>query len=267
MKGSHDVRWRALRRELGALDDGVRRRLAQALEAASQLGCWIELLRGALEEAAGTDLDAVPDGLAVPAGEEWRRARRTLEGFAARDAPAFRRLGRALREEAVDPAPEEARFLAASGLLDEDPPFAERLQRYLEPFDHPGRLGELTLALQYLTEAYPIEQLEIGRRTRLRRGLAEAVASVRLEEDFHHLVARIAAGIGLDYRPVPYYRSRLDESRHAFVRQQVSPISLTERVGFAAAADPSVIVRLARPFFFSSANHVYYSGHAHVARG
>lgn len=267
MKRGLALRWRCLRRELDALDDGERRRLADALEATSQLGCWIELLRGALQEAAGFDLDAVSAELAGPAGEEWRRARRVLEGFAARDAPALRRLWKALGQDDADPTPCEAEFLAGSGLLAAAPPFAERLQRYLEPFDLPGRLGELTLALQYLTEAYPVEQLERGRRARLRRGLAEAVASVRLEEDFHRLVARIAAGIGLDYRPVPYYKSRLDESRHAFVRQQVSPISLTERVGFAAAADPSVIVRLSRPFFFQSSNQVYYAGHAHVARG
>ncbi len=267
MKRGLALRWRRLRRELDALDGGERRRLADALDAASQLGCWIELLGSALREAAEADLEAVPAELAAPAGEEWRHARKVLEDFSTRDAPAFRRLGKALRQEAAVPAPCEAAFLAGSGLLDREPPFAARLQRYLEPFDHPGRLGELTLALQYLTEAYPIEQLEPCRRSRLRRRLAEAVASVRLDEDFHRLVADVAAPIGLDYRPVPYYKSRLDQSRHAFVRQQVSPISLTERVGFAAAADPSVIVRLSRPFFFQSSNHVYYAGHAHVARG
>ena len=138
---------------------------------------------------------------------------------------------------------------------------------YLEPFDHTGRLGEVTLALQYLLEAYPVEQLEPERRSLLRQGMAEAAGSIRLSGDFHDLVGRVAAGVGLDYRAVSYYKSRLDQSAYAFVRQQVSPISLTERVGFAAATDPSVIVRLERPFFFQSANNVYYAGHAHVARG
>ena len=88
-----------------------------------------------------------------------------------------------------------------------------------------------------------------------------------LEEDFHRLVAQVAAGVGLRYRPVPYYKSRTDQSEYAFVRQQVSPISLSERVGFKATTEKETIVRLGRPFFAQVDTGIYYSGHAHVARG
>lgn len=257
----------ALQEDLLRLEESERRLLADGLEAMSELGHWIELLWPVLREASGRDLDSVASGLPLPAAEEWRRAREILEEFSHRDAVAARRILHRLSDEGRDTAGVTADFLDCSGRIGRGLTFPERLKRYLEPFDHTGRLGRVTLALQYLLEAYPVEQLEPDRRTFLRHTMAEAAGSVRLAEDFHILIARIAAGVGLDYRAVSYYKGRLDQSEYAFVRGQVSPISLTERVGFAAATDPAVIVRLERPFFFHGANHVYYAGHAHVARG
>ena len=113
----------------------------------------------------------------------------------------------------------------------------------------------------------PAIHLPKGRGTQLRRRVAEAAGRVSLEDDFHRLVQAVAAGIGLRYRPVIYYKSRIDQKEFSFARQQVSPIHLTDRVGFAATTEPSVVVRLKRPFFFQLSNDLYYAGHAHVARG
>ncbi len=260
---------KSFRAEVETLGGADRRQLIEALEAISRLGYWIELLWPVLQEASGSRLDTVPSYLPEPASEEWRSAQRTLSRFVDSDAAAARRLLHMLASNNGDAPPSvaDASFLERSGLLEAGRDLPERLKRYLEPFDHLGRLGEVTLALQYLVEAYPVEQLSGDQRSRLRNELTDAVRSVRLEDDFHRLVAAAASGIGLSYRPVSYYKSRIDESEYAFVRQQVSPISLTDRVGFAATTDPTVIVRLERPFFFQANSNVYYAGHAHVARG
>ncbi len=258
--------------ELAELPDGEREPLATALEAAGQLGDWIDRLLPVLDAASG-DLESIPQNLPDPAAGEWRRAAQSLGTFSRSDATALRQLagmvlptGRGRRSDPAADAPEVA-FLEQAGLLAGERSLAERLKRYLAPFDHLGRLGEVTLALQYLVEAYPIEQLSKERRSRLRKELVEIQTGTGQEEDFHPLVARIAAGVGLRYRPVRYYKSRADQSDYAFVRQQVSPISLSERVGFEATADKTLIVRLQRPFYFQRSSGIYYAGHAHVARG
>ncbi len=249
-----------LRCEIGELEPEERQRLGAALEAAGRLGDWIDRLWLPLEKRVLPDLPET-------ANREWRQAEQTLRRFAL-EAVTLRRLARmaAGAPGGTPPSAAETAWLDDSGLLGRRP-LPERLQRYLEPFDHPGRLGEVTLALQYLLEAYPVEQLPADGRSELHRELGSALRDARLEEDFHRLVETAAAGIGLRYRPLCYYKSRIDHRDCAFARQQVSPISLTERVGFAAATEPTVIVRLERPFFFQLDSGVYYAGHAHVARG
>ena len=261
---------RRLCREIAGLPDDERRPLTATIDAAGRLGEWIERLCPLLQTSCDAGQrtqrgrDEATARLPEAAAGEWRQAVRTLRAFSRSDATALRRLSGAGADD--PPGLADTRFLEGAGLLADDRPVTERLKRYLEPFDHPGRLGEVTLALQYLIEAYPIEQLPRDRRARWRRELSEVQSTAGEDEDFHRLVARIAAGIGLRYRPVPYYRSRTDQSEYAFVRQQVSPISLSERVGFEATADKEVIVRLERPFFFQLETDIYYAGHAHVAR-
>ena len=257
-----------LGRELDDLADDQRRPLAAALEAAGRLGEWIEHLWPVMRAAAGHDVEAIPDHLPDPAAGEWRRSARTLRAFSDSGAATLRRLARGSCGARGNGSTlnSEVAFLEEAGLLTGERPLAERLKRYLEPFDHVGRLGEVTLALQYLVEAYPIEQLSRDQRSRFRRALSKVHRGTDLGEDFHDLVAQVAAGVSLRYRPVRYYKSRTDQSETAFVRQQVSPISLSERVGFEATADKEVIVRLARPFFFQQGSGIYYAGHAHVAR-
>lgn len=214
------------------------------VEAAGRLSTWITRLKPVLQRVTGEEPEGLPSQLPEPAGREWKEAWSTLRQFEDQDLPDLKRL-----------------VLSCDG---ED--LEESLRRHLEPFDHAGRLGQVTLALQYLLEAFPVEQLSSEKRNELRRELHRAVCDAGLEEDFHALVGAVASGIGLEYRPVSYYRSRLDEANLAFVRQQVSPISLSDRVGFAATAEPSVVVRLGRPFFYQAKSNVYYAGHAHVAR-
>ncbi len=255
-----------LRREIVELAGGERRRLAAGLAAASQLGEWIECLWPVLETAAGRDAHAT--ALPGPAAAECRSADRILRDYCRCDAGALRHLGRLVNGDSGNGSrPAAAGFFERSGLIAGERPLPERLRRYLEPFDHLGRLGEVTLALQYLLEAFPVEQLSRDQRSRLRRKLVAAVRDAGLEPDFHLLVTRIAAGVGLRYRPVRYYQSRTDQSEYAFVRQQVSPISLSERVGYDATAERQVIVRLERPFFAQMSSDIYHAGHAHVARG
>ncbi len=258
---------RRLGSELAELTGDERRPLT-AFEAAGRLGDWIDRLWPALQDAAGLDVESIAGSLPEPAAAEWCQATRTLKAFSGPEAAAFRRLDRWASGAATSdrpPEPLELAFLEETGLLAGERPLAERLRRYLEPFDHLGRLGEITLALQYLLEAFPIEQLSKDQRSQIRHGLSQA--DLGADGDFHLLVARIAGGVGLRYRPVRYYKSRTDQSDCAFVRQQVSPISLSERVGFEATADKATIVRLGRPFFFQLDTGIYYAGHAHVARG
>ncbi len=280
-----------LEREIAALAGSERRRLAAGLEAAGQLGDWIDRLWPVLESAAGRGTSAIAAGLSPAAAGEWRSAEQALRGFCRLDTAALRRLGRRIasagngtgtgsglegapagglgcpERSAPEAAVPNGGFLESAGLLAGERPLTERLRRYLEPFDHLGRLGEVILALQYLLEAYPVEQLPRDRRSRLRRELAATLRRAGLEPDFHRLVTRIAAGVGLRYRPVRYYRSRTDQSEYAFVRQQVSPISLSARVGFDATTEREVIVRLERPFFAQMSTDIYHAGHACVARG
>ena len=254
-------------RELAELPEEEHGPLSAALEAAGQLGDWIDRLWPALQTVVG-DLEALPRSLPDPAADEWRQAIRALETFSRIDAAALRQLHRGphdSRQVPLDGA--ETAFFEQVGLFADDRPLAERMKRYLAPFDHLGRLGEVTLALQYLVEAYPIEQLAKDQRSRLRQALAEVHRPTDCEQDFHSLIARIAAGVGLRYRPVRYYKSRTDQSDYAFVRQQISPISLSERVGFEATTEKTIIVRLGRPFFFQLSSDIYYAGHARVARG
>ncbi len=253
--------------ELAELPAEEHEPLVAMLEAAGQLGDWIDRLWPALQAVVG-DLESLPRSLPDSAANEWRQATRSLETFSRIDAAALRWLGRGpldSRDSSLDSS--ENVFFEQAGLLENERPPAERLKRYLAPFDHLGRLGEVTLALQYLVEAYPIEQLAKEQRAQLRQELAEAYRPPGCEEDFHSLIARIAAGVGLRYRPVRYYKSRTDQSDYAFVRQQISPISLSERVGFEATTEKTIIVRLERPFFFQLSSGIYYAGHARVARG
>ena len=117
-------------------------------------------------------------------------------------------------------------------------------------------------ALQYLYEAFPIEQLQPAEHKALRTGLATAMAAADLPADPHLLIAGLAAGLGLDYRPVPYYRARLDQPELAFIGRHLATVALSARVGYDAGTEPGVVVRLAQPFLFDAATGEYRIGQA-----
>lgn len=254
---------RALHSEL--LDHPPDERLpwADAFAAAGRLVQWSQHLAATL--APGQSPEIIAATLPEAAAAEWLHSHAVLTQFASRDAMVLGRLA-ALLDSEIPNALAEDRYLEGTGLLESTLPFSARLKRYLEPFDHAGRLTELTLALQYLVEAYPIEQMSPDERAEFRARLRASLDHGHLDEDFHTLVAQLARGAGLLYRPVVYYKGRIDQTAYAFVRQQVSPISLSGRVGFDATTEPTVVVRLRRPFFFHLDSDVYYAGHAHVAR-
>ncbi len=261
--------YRQLGDELADLPAPERERTVDALEAAGRLGYLVDQLWPALRAASGKDLRAVAESLPEQAREEWQTAYDELRHFAAVDAVVCRRLVRAVAGDGAlgpdPPSPAEGVFLERSGWLDRSASLPARLRAFFEPYERIGRLGRVTLALQFLLEAYPIEQLEVEARDALDAELARRLEETDLPQP-HRLVAALASGLGLRYRPVALYKTRLDQPGNEFLRRQVSAISLSERVGFAATADAKTVVRLQRPFF-DGEDGVYYAGHAHIARG
>ncbi len=254
--------WDVFTQELEGLDAAERKRVDQTLLAASDLGRWIDLLRPLLD-----DLDhdlaapAMPRNLPPPARKEWDRSYEAVRGFAARDAAVCRR-------PVPDADPKTvADLLQEAGWLDQSLPVGERLRRHLAPPDERGRLDEVTLALQYLLEAFPIEQLEAVERKSLRQELKERLEAARLPGDFHQLIEEAAAGLGLGYRAVRYYQTRISQEGFDFLEKAHSAISLSSRVGFSATTDPGmvVVVRLSRVFLFEEKTGEWVSGHACIA--
>jgi len=236
----------------------------KGVESLGQLGFWIRSIWSALRPL-GTLRDIV-DPLPEVARQEWLGAFRCLRSFELVDAPTFRRLARGIRnEESVTEA--ELSFLRSCGISGTADPVLSRLQTYLICRGEPGRLGEVGLALQYLIEAFPREHIaEKARRGAFEQGLRTILTSASLPTDLHALIASAAEGVGFRYRPVPYYRSRVDDSRFDFIGRLIGAIDLAERVGFVVDLEPYTIVRLDCPFFFVARDGVYYSGRACIAR-
>lgn len=278
--------------EVARLEPGeARETFVRALESLGQLGFWIRCLWSALQQLFGSFREIV-DPLPEPARQEWLGAFRCLRSFELVDAPVFRRVARwngdgflaeadwklldledRMRAHLVRPGDQgivtqaEWAFLESSGLASEKSLLVNRVQSYLIQRGKPGRLGEVCLALQYLVEAFPKEHVGGSRRSEVDQHLRATLTSASLPPDFHSLIRSAAEGTGFIYRPVPYYRSRLDDSHFAFIERSVGAIDLAERIGIAVdLADPYVIVRLDSPFFFAARDDVYYTGRACIAR-
>ncbi len=191
-------------------------------------------------------------------------------GFAARDAAVcWRLLGNtgSEAEPSPDPDPETvADFLQEAGWLDQSLSVGERLRHHLAPPDERGRLNEVALALQYLLEAFPIEHIEvIGERKTFRHELEARLQAARLPVDFHQLMEEAAAGFGLRYRAVRYYKTRIGQEGFDFLEKAHNSISLSRRVGFSAATEQGVVVRLSGIFLLEEKTEVWVSGHAYIA--
>jgi hypothetical protein len=258
------------RRRVRLLPDQEGQDVETVLEAGSRLGYWIEELQAAIVACVQSDAAALARRLPDAAAKEWKEAYGHADRFAQVDAPALRTLARiafGLESDGGATLPATDAFLGSAGWLRKAESLPACLKSHLEPYESMGRLSQVTLALQYLVEAYPHEHLEAGHRTHLQSELSERLRRRGLPEDFHEILQEMAAGIGLEYRPVPYYLSRIDQDEFDFVRRRmVSTISLSERIGVEVTVDPAVIVRLERPFYFVRTSGGYYAGHAHRDR-
>ena len=125
------------------------------------------------------------------------------------------------------------------------------LRRVLEPFDGIGALGRLCLALQYLRKAFVVEQLEFGSTER--DDFTRQFDKCMQGRNFHDLIEVIARGIGLTYRPVPYYTANAEREPFRFVQGRAEYIhdeGLRRLFGFSPGGiAPNTVVRLERPFF------------------
>ncbi len=253
-----------LRAEIEALGSEGREKLEAAFAAGDALGIWINQLWPVISGISGSE---IPQGLIrelpEPAAREWQDSYQELQDFVAGEATVFRCL---IGRSQAEPSSPASDFLEHAGWLDNSPDLRERIRNYLEPYGEAGRLSRITLALQYLVEAYPIEHRSREERKVFRDNLAQALQEAALEIDFHQLLGTIAAGIDLIYRPVRYYSSHYDDPKFDFIKGQIDSISLSERLGFEAKTDPTLIVRLKRPFFFEGGSGIFYAGHALVGR-
>lgn len=243
------------------LPNGRRRALLETCESAAQLGLWIDQLWPALKRAYGAEPEDLFKDLPPPSQKEWRNSYKTLWRFAALEAPVFRHL--AEPSGSLRPSPSEGELLAR--FLDGGDDFHRQIHLYFKPPGEPGRLAEVVLALQYIVEAYPIEHLSLDQWKALRDELAAGAQSSHLQPDFHQLVKSLAATLGLDYRPLCYYSSHYGRSETDFIEDQVSAISLADRLGFIAQTESTLVVRLHEPFLFDSETGSYRSGHALVS--
>ncbi|HEX8320452.1 hypothetical protein [Longimicrobium sp.] len=244
-------------------------RVQEVLVNVDVLARWAEQLWRALLVPAVNDRVA---GLSDAARAEWDQSYRALLHFVVNHAGAYSRLlstmrggpdGRAERPLLVD-----AEVLR--GLDGTNADIAGRLRMQLLPPERLGELDRVVLAIQYLTEAFPLEQLE-----RIRTGLGDSLLAdlqdrlsrAGFAPRFHDLVRGISEPLGLEYRPVVYYQSSIDAPAFRFIDREVSRISLSQRLGYEARpGSETLVVRLERPFFFDAVHKHYYAGFAHVAR-
>lgn len=257
---------------LGAPEQG---QIFSSLEAASRLGYWAQALLGTLERVFKLELS--DQWLPAPAHSEFDQARWRAWTYVAIDAPVFRNLVRMVKEGGVGrpgtgspPALlgyGEGSFLEGAGLIVQNRSLPERLRNFFAPLNQIGRLGEVCLALQYLVEAFPAEQLQPKDRSDLEKELKGALSDRNLPPSFHSLIKEVAVGFGLRYLPVPYHKARLDDPQYKFIGREVTAISLEQRIGHGLSGlDRVVVVRLQRPFLEDDDEHgIYYAGHAHVA--
>lgn len=256
-----------LNREIASLEPASEREsLDRSFNALGQLGLWIQALWGAMR-VWGSFRDIL-EILPEPARQEWLSAFKLLRSFEVVDAVAFRRIARQ-RSGILDSAQvtrAEIDFLKGNGLLSGEKSLKDRLRLYLVPPGEPGHLGQACLALQYLVEAFPIEQIRDRTRyeefsIRLRR----AAETAGWPADFHSLIENAAAGAGLRYAAVPYYDSLVGDSRYRFIKQSIDVVDLVERTGRSLPSlDPKAVVRLLCPFFFQE--ELFYAGRAGIAR-
>lgn len=251
------------REELDALDFAERQGALQAIDATRRLADWVAAVLPVFREIEAGHGLARLDGLPLASRREWIDAHDALRHFAEAEGPIFELLAGedAARDAGVDS------YLAASDLLDARLPLRERLRRHLLAPVPAGRVHGVVLALQYLLEAFPVEHLEPSERRALRAALRERLLQSGVPPRLHALVSELAAGLGLSYREVRYYKSEVGMPGYAFLAHAHDRISLSARVGFEAGTEGRAVVRLAEIFLFESSTGAYYSGRAAIDEG
>ena len=262
--------WSRLSSHWHGLEAREQSRLSQSLTALEQLGEWISCLLPVLEDVEHgrgelPELERLPE----PAREEWRAASGVLRELADVDRVAFHRLRTVLtdptRVSANGRQSPEAEYLEAAGLIDPRDGLSASLRRHLlEPAS--GRLQATVRALQYLIEAFPIEQLEKTERKAYLSKIRERLQNAGLSTKFHRLIADLAAGLGLTYREARYYKRRVDESNADFLDGAVESVDLSQLIGYPAGTDGRVVVRLEELFLFEPGGD-RVSGRARIDSG
>lgn len=247
-----------LLQELAVLPPSERDGLGQTLVAAQRLGDWVSALLPVFQRVdqglePAVDLGALPE----PAQGEWRASLATVRDYAHRGAELFRHLQKALD----DPSCAVPEGVDTGDLLDPAVPLRERLRRHLVAPDRHGHVADVVRALQYLLEAFPLEQLRPDGAQAYRQALREALGEHGQRVSFHQLFAELAAGLGLRYETVRLYKTALEH--HDFLRPAHGRVALAEKLGYPAETDPGIVVRLAELFLFEP-NSVRYSGRALV---
>lgn len=128
------------------------------------------------------------------------------------------------------------------------------LRRFTEATGDPeslplNTLCEVVAALQYLTEAFPREQLDPSTYKSLRQALSESMPGHGLPASFHELIIDLAAELDLEYQPAPYYNARLGHERYPFLESHCKALDLAARAGSALRTEAGTVVRLEPPFF------------------
>ena len=253
----------SLTQELEIAPSNLRVPVSASLEACSRLGYWIQYFWPALDASLDHGLKGVVDGLPAPARQEWLNARKRLTYFSLVEARLFRRLadGRADRTE---PSIVEGNVLMSlQGQEAEN--FIERLRKYFCFAGDAGRFGALVTSLQYVLEAFTVEHLKKEERAKLHQRLRAAQEEAGLSLDVHQMLERLAEGIGLEYVPVRYYTNAEAPEYRKIIKDRMSAIDLSERIGFDVRTAHGTVVRLHQPFLFEKDTGMYLSGHVLVA--
>jgi hypothetical protein len=141
----------------------------------------------------------------------------------------------------------------------------DAVRTYFKQGGRVGPLDEVVLAVQYITEAFPAEQLEASAAEEYRRLLERQEWST---QRFHQRVETVARAWGMTYHRVRYHVDTWKQpGLSAVIGQNVTLIRLSELVGEKVeVASRDTIVRLERAFFTSGPKGgSYFDGLACVA--
>lgn len=245
------------RDELNALDGAERMRILDALDATRRLAEWVASVLPVFREIEEARGGVRFESLSLAARREWIDAYDTLRRFAeslpsdlplSQEEPAI--LGLCPPPDAYEP----------------ELSLRDRLRRRLLAHDGSGLVHRVVLALQYLLEAFPVEQLDADARAAYKAALRERLLATGVSPRLHDLVRDLAAGLGLAYREVRCYKSAVGQAGFEFLDDAHDELSLSALVGYEAGTAGPTVVRLKELFLVDAATGAPFSGRAAVDR-